>query len=71
MAGDGSAALGAPQIAGTIVNPRGFTKKMSVGAVGGVACPGERGTAQNMCTRSRCVDQAIRCQRDRREQSGQ
>ena len=36
MAGDGSAALGAPEIAGTLVNPRGFTKKMSVGAVGGV-----------------------------------
>lgn len=36
MAGEGSAALGAPEIAGTMVNPRGFTKKMSVGAVGGV-----------------------------------
>ena len=36
MAGDGSAALGAPEIAGAMVNPRGFTKKMSVGAVGGV-----------------------------------
>jgi hypothetical protein len=36
MAGEGSAALGAPEIAGALVNPRGFTKKMSVGAVGGV-----------------------------------
>ena len=36
MAGDGSSALGAPEIAGTLVNPRGFTKKMSVGAIGGV-----------------------------------
>jgi hypothetical protein len=36
MAGEGSAALGAPEIAGAMVNPRGFTKKMSVGAVGGV-----------------------------------
>jgi hypothetical protein len=36
MAGDGSAALGAPVIAGTMVNPRGFGKKVSVGAVGGV-----------------------------------
>jgi hypothetical protein len=36
MAGDGSAALGAPELAGTLVNPRGFTKKMSVGAIGGV-----------------------------------
>jgi hypothetical protein len=36
MAGDGSAALGAPEIAGMMVNPRGFTKKMSVGAIGGV-----------------------------------
>lgn len=36
MAGEGTAALGAPGIAGTMVNPRGFTKKISVGAVGGV-----------------------------------
>ena len=36
MAGEGTAALGAPVIAGTMVNPRGFGKKMSVGAVGGV-----------------------------------
>jgi hypothetical protein len=36
MAGDGSAALGAAEIAGTLVNPRGFTKKMSAGAMGGV-----------------------------------
>jgi hypothetical protein len=36
MAGEGSAALGAPEIAGGMVNPRGFTKKLSVGAVGGV-----------------------------------
>jgi hypothetical protein len=36
MAGDGSAALGAAEVAGTMVNPRGFTKKMSVGAIGGV-----------------------------------
>jgi hypothetical protein len=35
MAGDGSAALGAAEIAGTLVNPRGFTKKLSVGAIGG------------------------------------
>jgi hypothetical protein len=36
MAGDGSAALGAPEIAGALVNPRGFGKKASVGAIGGV-----------------------------------
>jgi hypothetical protein len=36
MAGDASAALGAAEVAGTMVNPRGFTKKMSVGAIGGV-----------------------------------
>jgi hypothetical protein len=36
MAGEGSAALGAPVIAGTMVNPRGFGKKASVGAIGGV-----------------------------------
>jgi hypothetical protein len=36
MAGEGSAALGAPEIAGAMVNPRGFGKTASVGAVGGV-----------------------------------
>jgi hypothetical protein len=36
MAGEGTAALGAPVIAGTMVNPRGFGKKASVGAIGGV-----------------------------------
>jgi hypothetical protein len=36
MAGEGSAALGAPELAGAMVNPRGLTKKMSAGAVGGV-----------------------------------
>jgi hypothetical protein len=35
MAGEGTAALGTPVIAGTMVNPRGFGKKVSVGAVGG------------------------------------
>jgi len=36
MAGDGSAALGAPEVAGALVNPRGFGKKASIGAIGGV-----------------------------------
>jgi hypothetical protein len=36
MAGEGSAALGAPELAGAMVNPRGFGKKASVGAIGGV-----------------------------------
>jgi hypothetical protein len=36
MAGDGSAALGAPEIAGVLVNPRGFGKKAAVGSIGGV-----------------------------------
>jgi hypothetical protein len=36
MAGDGSAALGAVEVGGTLVNPRGFTKKMSVAAIGGM-----------------------------------
>jgi hypothetical protein len=39
MAGEASAALGAPEIAGAMVNPRGLTKKMSVSAVGGVVGP--------------------------------
>jgi hypothetical protein len=34
MAGDGSAALGAPEIAGTLVNPRGLTKKMTMRTAG-------------------------------------
>ena len=38
MAGEGSAALGAPELAGAMVNPRGFGKKASVGAIGGVVC---------------------------------
>jgi hypothetical protein len=36
MAGDGSAALGAPEVAGVLVNPRGFGKKAAVGSIGGV-----------------------------------
>jgi hypothetical protein len=36
MAGEGSAALGAPELAGAMVNPRGFGKKASMGALGGV-----------------------------------
>jgi hypothetical protein len=36
MAGEGSAALGAPEVAGAMVNPRGFGKKASLGAIGGV-----------------------------------
>jgi hypothetical protein len=35
MAGEGTAALGAPELAGAMVNPRGFGKKASVGAIGG------------------------------------
>ena len=34
MAGDGSAALGAPEIAGTMVNPQGLTKKMTIRTAG-------------------------------------
>jgi hypothetical protein len=34
MASDGSAALGAPEIAGTLVNPKGFLKKRVAGAAG-------------------------------------
>jgi hypothetical protein len=35
MAGDGSIALGAPEIAGTLVNPKGLTKKMTAATAGG------------------------------------
>lgn len=34
MANDASAALGAPEIAGTLVNPKGFTKKRVAGVAG-------------------------------------
>jgi len=35
MADDASIALGAPQIAGTLVNPKGLTKKMTAATAGG------------------------------------
>lgn len=34
MANDASQALGAPEVAGTLVSPRGLTKKMSIGTAG-------------------------------------
>ena len=36
MAEDASAALGAQQVAGTLVNPKGMTKKMTASVAGGV-----------------------------------
>jgi hypothetical protein len=33
MAGDGSAALGAPEIAGVMVSARGYTKKLAMGGM--------------------------------------
>lgn len=35
MASDASAALGAPQVAGTFVNAKGFAKRAAAGALGG------------------------------------
>jgi hypothetical protein len=35
MADDASAALGAPQVAGTLVNPKGMTKKVTASVAGG------------------------------------
>ena len=35
MADDASIALGAPEIAGTLVNPKGLTKKMTAATAGG------------------------------------
>jgi hypothetical protein len=35
MADDASAALGAPQVAGTLVNPKGLTKKVTASVAGG------------------------------------
>jgi len=54
MAGEGSAALGAPVIAGTMVNPRGFGKKVSVGAVGGVV-----GAVAATAVASRVTDEVL------------
>lgn len=36
MAGDASAALGAPEIVGTFVNPKGLTKKLAASTAGGI-----------------------------------
>jgi hypothetical protein len=36
MAGDASRALGAPELAGAFVNPKGLTKKMTTAVAGGV-----------------------------------
>lgn len=36
MAQDASQALGAPELAGTLVNPKGLTKKMTASVAGGV-----------------------------------
>ena len=36
MADDATAALGAPEIAGTMVNPKGMTKKVTASVAGGV-----------------------------------
>jgi len=36
MAGDASRALGAPELAGVLVNPKGLTKKMTTAVAGGV-----------------------------------
>ena len=35
MANDASQALGAPEVAGALVSPKGLTKKMSIGTAGG------------------------------------
>jgi len=49
MANDASAALGAPEIAGTLVNPKGMARKMTAkvagGVVGGVAGQAATGVA--------------------------
>jgi hypothetical protein len=44
MADDASTALGAPEIAGTLVNPKGMTKKVTASVAGGVV----GGVAGNM-----------------------
>jgi hypothetical protein len=52
MAGDASRALGAPELAGTLVNPKGLTKRMTTAVAGGVV-GGAAGTlAAHMATGS-------------------
>jgi hypothetical protein len=51
MADDASAALGAPQVAGTLVNPKGLTKKMTMSAAGGEVAGVVGNVAASMASR--------------------
>lgn len=48
MGTDASAALGASEIAGTFVNPKGFTKKMTATVAGGQVAGAAGGAAANV-----------------------
>jgi hypothetical protein len=50
MAADASAALGAPEIAGTFVNPKGLTKKMTGAVAGGQIGGAVGGGVANLVT---------------------
>lgn len=55
MAADGSAALGAPELAGTLVNPKGYAKKAVARVAGGQVAGAVGATAAGLLTRSRGV----------------
>ena len=50
MADDASAALGAPQVAGTLVNPKGLTKKVTASVAGGQVAGAVGNLAASMAT---------------------
>jgi hypothetical protein len=50
MPDDASHALGAPQLAGTLVNPKGLTRKMTASVAGQVAGGASGGLAAKMAT---------------------
>jgi hypothetical protein len=55
MAADGSAALGAPELAGTLVNPKGYTKKTVARVAGGEIAGLAGSSAAALLTRGRPV----------------
>jgi hypothetical protein len=55
MAADGSAALGAPELAGTLVNPKGYAKKTVARVAGGELAGLAGSTAAGLLARDRQV----------------
>jgi len=55
MSADGSAALGAPEVAGTLVNPKGYVKKTVARVAGGEVAGLVGSTATALLSRDRRV----------------